>query len=109
LVWIVVYHPEAEMEYHALSTADRNAVDNAVRKLEMYGPTLPYPHQSAVKSSESIRELRPRGGRSRVRPLYRRFTDTFVIGAVAPEAQVNPRLFDRAVRSATTRFAEIEE
>jgi hypothetical protein len=53
-VWIVVYHPEAEMEYHALSAADRSAVDNAVRKLETYGPTLPYPHQSAVKGSDSI-------------------------------------------------------
>jgi hypothetical protein len=109
LVWIVVYHPEAELEYHALSVVDRSAVDNAVRKLETYGPTLPYPHQSAVRGSVSIRELRPRGGRSRVRPLYRRFADTFVIGAVGPEAQVDPRRFERAVRSATTRFAEIEE
>jgi hypothetical protein len=108
-VWQVVYHPEAEMEYHALPAGDRSAVDNAVRKLEMYGPTLPYPHQSAVRGSESIRELRPRGGRSRVRPLYRRFTNTFVIGAVGPEAQADPKRFERAVRSATNRFAEIEE
>ena len=89
--------------------ADRNAVDNAVRKLEAFGPGLPYPHQSAVKGSEAIRELRPRGGRSRIRPLYRRFADTFVIGAIGPEAKVDPKRFERAVRMASTRFAEIEE
>jgi hypothetical protein len=108
-VWSVVYHPEAEAEYRSLSTADRNAIDNAVRKLEAYGPMLPYPHQNAVRGSKSLRELRPRGGRSRVRPLYQRFADTFVIAAIGPEAQVDSRRFDRAVRSATSRLAEIEE
>ena len=47
--------------------------------------------------------------RSRVRPIYQRFANTFMIGAVGPEAQVDPRGFDRAVRLATDRFAEIEE
>jgi hypothetical protein len=56
-VWAVVYHPGAETEYHSLSAADRNAVDNAVRNLETYGPALPYPHQSAVRGSKSLREL----------------------------------------------------
>jgi hypothetical protein len=44
-----------------------------------------------------------------VRPLYQRFADTFVIVAVGAEAQVDSRRFDRAVRSATSRLAEIEE
>jgi hypothetical protein len=48
-------------------------------------------------------------GRSRVRPLYQRFADTFVVGAIGPEAQVNPRRFDQAIRLATSRLAEIEE
>jgi hypothetical protein len=108
-VWDVRYHPGAEVEFHALRPGDRNAVDNAVKKLEAYGPALPYPHQSAVRSSRSVRELRPRSGRSRIRPLYQRFGDVFVIGAIGPEAQVDPRGFDRAVQRAVERFVEIEE
>ena len=108
-MWAVVYHPGAETEYRSLSAADRNAVDNAVRKLETYGPSLPYPHQSAVRDSKSLRELRPRGGRSRVRPLYLRRADTFVIVAIGPESQVDPRRFDRALRLATSRLSDIEE
>ena len=108
-MWSVVYHPDAETEYRSLSSADRNAVDNAVKKLEIYGPVLPYPHQSAVRGSKSLRELRPRSGRSRLRPLFQRFADTFVIGAIGPEAQVDSRRFDRAVRLATRRLAEIKE
>lgn len=108
-MWDVRYHPAAEAEFQALATNDRNAVDNAVKKLEAYGPALPYPHQSAVGGSRPPRELRPRGGRSRVRPLYQRFANTFMIGAVGPEAQVDPKGFDRAVRLATNRLAEIEE
>lgn len=108
-MWDVVYHPGAEPEYRSLSIADRNAVDNAVKKLETYGPVLPYPHQAAVRGSKSLRELRPRGGRSRVRPLYQRHGDTFVIAAIGPEAQVDAKGFDRAVRLATSRLSDIEE
>jgi len=100
--------PKIQESQGRFPTSGSPAVTQPIRA-ERINTTLPYPHQSAVKGSESIRELRPRGGRSRVRPLYRRFADTFVIGAVAPEAQADPRRFDRAVRSATTRFAEIEE
>jgi len=108
-VWDVVYHPGAETEHRSLSVADRNALDNAVKKLETYGPVLPYPHQSAVRGSKSLRELRPRGGRSRVRPLYQRHGDTFVIAAIGPEAQVDAKGFDRAVRLATSRLSDVEE
>jgi hypothetical protein len=44
-----------------------------------------------------------------VRPLYQRFADTFVIAAIGPDAQVDSRRFDWAVRSAKDRLAEIEE
>jgi hypothetical protein len=108
-MWDVRYHPGAEAEFHALLPGDRNAVDNAVKKLEAYGPALPYPHQSAVRGSRSVRELRPRGGRSRMRPLYQRFGDVFVIGAIGPEVQVDSRGFERAVQRAVERLAEIEE
>jgi hypothetical protein len=38
-------------------------------------------------------------------PLYQRFANTFIVVAVGPEAQVDPRGFDRAVRLATNRLA----
>ncbi|MGH2412057.1 MAG: hypothetical protein ACRDGS_17075, partial [Chloroflexota bacterium] len=73
------------------------------------GPTLPFPHQSAVKGVLSVRELRPRSGRCPWRALYRQVGDVFVIAAISPEALVNPREFDRKVRSAVTRLDDIEE
>ncbi len=40
-------------------------------KLGAYGPLLGYPHTSAVRGAEGLRELRPRAGRSAWRALYR--------------------------------------
>ena len=70
---------------------------------------MPYPHQSDVRGGRGLRELRPRAGRSRVRALYGRLGDAFVIVAVAPEALVDRRRFDRAVGVAAQRLAEVEE
>ena len=54
-------------------------------------------------------ELRPRRGNSPWRALYRRIGESFVIGAIAPEAQANPRGFDAAVAAAERRLDEIVE
>ncbi len=81
---------------------------NAVDKLKVAGPALPYPHQSAVHGT-SIRELRPRAGRSPWRAFYRRLGDQFVIGAIGPEAMVDRRGFDRAVTACTIRLVELED
>ncbi|MGH2772106.1 MAG: type II toxin-antitoxin system RelE/ParE family toxin [Actinomycetota bacterium] len=83
---------------------ERNAMDNAVDKLEIFGPQLPYPHQSNVRGADDLRELRPRAGRSPWRAFYRRIGDNFVIGAIGPEAEANPHGFRRAVRAAVTRL-----
>ena len=56
----------------------------------------------------SLRELRPRVGRSQWRCVYERIGDVFVIGAVAPEAQKDKAGFDSAVTTAKARLAEIE-
>lgn len=40
--------------------------------------------------------------------LARRIGDAFVIGAVAPEAQVDPKGFRKACRKAERRLAEVE-
>jgi len=76
-VWKVLKHPKAEPEYDALDLREAVAVDNAIAKLEAAGPALPYPHSSNVQIAEDLRELRPRGGRSRTRALYRRFGAVF--------------------------------
>jgi hypothetical protein len=86
-------------------------MQHAVEKLKAEGPRLMHPHSSAVQGAagKGFRELRPRAGRSRWRPIYRRATpDTFVIIAVAPEATIDQRGFDAAVARAAERFAEIE-
>ena len=103
-VWEVRYHPTAEKEYRQLPTKERFAVENAIEKLRLFGPKLPYPHQSNVKGAQNLRELRPRAGRSPLRAFYRRIDDVFVIGAIGPEAQVDNRKFNRAVEAAQKRL-----
>lgn len=80
---------------------------NAMKKLEAGGPALGAPHTSQVKGT-TLRELRPRQGRSPWRALYRRIGENMVVAAVAPEAEVNRRGFERAVRHAEARLARIE-
>lgn len=108
-MWKVVYVPEAEDEFNGLDAREAVAVENVVRKLEALGPELPFPHSSNVEGAENLRELRPRGGRSRTRPLYRRIGDVFVIGSVGPEAQVDSKGFKKACRTAETRLDKVEE
>jgi hypothetical protein len=82
-------------------------MNHAVEKLIALGPQLPFPHQSSVRGAgEGLRELRPRGGRSPWRAIYRREGDAFWIGAVGPEAEADPHGFDRAVRAARRRLDE---
>lgn len=108
-MWSVVYLPEAERERSTLPEAEVAALINADAKLRALGPALGYPHSSAVRETPGLRELRPPGGRSPWRAVYRRVGDEFVVAAVGPEAQVNERGFRRACRAAADRLAEIEE
>ncbi len=108
--WPVRYHPKARAEADAVPAHERKAVDNAVDKLASLGPLLPFPHSSKVMGDPggSLRELRPRAGRSPWRCIYQRIGDVFVIGAIAPEAQKDKAGFERAVGAAKSRLAEIE-
>jgi hypothetical protein len=108
-MWAVAYLPEAEQERTALPKAERAALINADAKLGVFGPQLGYPHTSAVRHADRLRELRPRAGRSAWRALYRQVGDVFVVAAVGPEAQSDPRGFERAVRRALQRLADLEE
>lgn len=86
-------------------------VNHVVDKLRVDGPGLRHPHQSAVmgKEGKGLRELRPRRGRSRWRPIYRRVGQkAFLILALAPEAETDPRGYRRQVRTAQARLADTE-
>jgi hypothetical protein len=108
--WPVRYHPKARVEANGIPEQERKAIDNAVDKLASLGPSLPFPHSSKVMGEPggSLRELRPRAGRSPWRCIYQRIGDVFVIGAVGPEAQKDKAGFNSAVSAAKVRIAEIE-
>lgn len=108
-MWTYRYLGEAAAEREALVPRERAAIANAEAKLAALGPGLPYPHSSVVRGAERLRELRPRGGRSPWRALYRQIGDEFVVGAVGPEVQADPPGFTSACRRAEARLAQFEE
>lgn len=103
-------HDEALTELKAIPARERKAIANAIMKLEALGPDLGYPHSSAVKGADRLRELRPRSGDSPWRAFYRQVGGTiFIVAAVGPEANVKPRDFDKAIRLAEERLEALEE
>ena len=107
-MWEVGYHPDAQAERRKPHIKARSAIAHAGERLEGFGPGLTYARRSAVRGSKGgVRELRPRGGRSSWRPLYRRVGDVFVVLAVGPEAESDHRGFYRAVSAAEERLREV--
>lgn len=111
--WGVAWHPKALDEKNAIEDAtERAAIAHVIEKLEVDGPALRSPHQSGVmgEAGSGLRELRPRRGRSRWRPLYRRADETsFAILAIGPEAQIDNAGYARAVRLAKQRLKRLEK
>jgi len=108
-MWTCRYVADAAAERESLVPREKAALINAEAKLVALGPTLPYPHSSAVQAADRLRELRPRGGRSRWRAVYRQVGDEFVVAAIAPEAQLDPKRFTAACRRAEARLAELQD
>lgn len=81
----------------------------AVHKLMELGDALDHPHASSVAGARSLRELRPRAGRSRWRAFFRRIGETTYVGGFGPEAKVDPSGFRRAVALAEARLDTIEK
>lgn len=104
----VLAHAAAAEEYRGLPEREQDAMDNAIAKLRGLGDQLRYPHSSAVKGADRLRELRPRAGHSPWRAFYRCIGDVAVIGAFGPEAKVDPRGFRAAVQRAMDRLAAYE-
>lgn len=111
--WVVRWHNGARAELQAISdTRERVAIAHVIEKLQVEGPALRSPHQSAVMGAggSGLRELRPRRGRSRWRPICRRLAEqAFVVLSVAPEAEIDGPGYRRAVRVAQHRLARLEE
>lgn len=111
--WTVLLLPQTEAKLRQLPATERVAVLNAVKKLEALGPDLGYPHSSAVRDADRLRELRPRGEprgeRSAWRAFYRRLGDVFAVAAVGPEAEADPRGFKRTVAAAEEQLEEVED
>lgn len=111
--WEVKWHPKAVEEWRAIADAGEiAAIGRTTEKLEVDGPALAYPHQSAVMGNEGsgLRELRPRRGRSRWRPIYRRIEGRlFAVLAVGPEAGIDKAGYDRAVRAAKQRLDRLKK
>ena len=109
---IVTRHAALQIELQELASTDGQeyvAVRNAILKLGFADARLGYPWTSAVRGADGrgLRELRPRGGRSRVRVLYTQRSTTTILLALAPEGGDDPRGFHRAVLAAQNRRASI--
>lgn len=111
--WDVKWHPKAREEKRSIENAkERVAIAHVIEKLQIDGPALQSPHQSAVMGEDGsgLRELRPRRGRSRWRPIYRRIEEgLFAILSIGPEAEIDRASYDRAVRTAKQRLARLEK
>jgi hypothetical protein len=107
-VWTVRLIDPADTEFQALPRQEKAAMTHAMEKLEALGPHLPFPHSGDVRGARGLRELRPRAGHSPWRAFYRRIGEEMVIGAIGPEAEVNPAGFTRAVQDAQQRLGDFE-
>jgi hypothetical protein len=111
--WSVAWHPKALDEKNAIGdAAERVAIAHVIEKLEVDGPALRSPHQSGVMGEEGfgLRELRPRRGRSRWRPIYRRVEEgLFAILAVVPEAEIDKAGYAKGVHLAKQRLGQLEK
>ncbi len=85
------------------------AAERAISRLLRFDDALGFPHSSGVRSSavRGLRELRPRQGRSRWRPLYVITAGGIQLAALAPEATRDPVGYRRAVDRAAQRLSEM--
>jgi hypothetical protein len=104
-MWRLLVLPEAEDELDSLPKREQAAMVGAFAKLEALGDRLGSPHSSSIQGIAGyLRELRPRAGSSPWRALYRRIGNEMVVGAISPEALVDPRRFKQAVKLAIQRL-----
>jgi hypothetical protein len=71
-MWEVEYTDEFERWWGTLGEKEQASVDASVRLLEKLGPSLSYPHSSAIQQSrhKKMRELRSQCGGRPLRTFY---------------------------------------
>jgi hypothetical protein len=86
-----------------LPAKHRAKVRQAIERLELFGPRLPFPDSSDVKGSE-FRELRTRFAGQQYRVLYLQDGDAFVL--FVGFHKTSDRDLERAVREADKHLAD---
>jgi hypothetical protein len=103
---LVVWDADAVLEFEELrSPKERMSVFKVV-DLVARTRSLEPPHAKSLKGEPGLLELRPRQGRSHVRPIYRRSGSGFVILAVS--VRPDKADFEKAVQDARARCARYE-
>lgn len=101
---VVRYHHEAVEELAGIKDQkQRRAILTVVSHLFQLGDRLVMPHSRPVSGTKKLRELRPSGGQSVLRPLYAPIDDEYVVLTIGPEADTDPQGFRRAVERAQRR------
>lgn len=111
--WEVRWHPRAQSEKRAIGDV-KARVAMLTRSRSSKSTAQGCGVRTRVRSwgddGSGLRELRPRRGRSRWRPIYRRLNeDLFAILSIAPEAEMDKAGYGRAVRAAKRRLAQLEK
>jgi hypothetical protein len=102
-IWLVEYLAEAVQDFQAIEARkERIGVLTVVDKLMALGPSLQPPHVKSLKGEPNLMELRPRQGRSPVRPVFARVGEGYKILAIA----ATKSQFDDAVVTARARAAK---
>ncbi len=83
------------------SKEDKNAIFNAIDKLGQLGEHLVPPHMKPLQGGASLRELRPRQGRTDWRLIYARVGDAYVVLAIGRHDD-----FDALLTQGRRRLAE---
>ena len=67
----LLYMPEFSAWFDGLTEQEQATVQVSLRRLQQEGLSLGWPHSSSIKGSRhALRELRPKQGRSPLRPFY---------------------------------------
>jgi len=104
---VVVWDSEAVREFEELKNVkERKSVHIAVSFLAQT-TTLPMPHAKKLKDEPGLFELRPRSGKSYVRPIYRQTKGGFAILAVS--IKPDKADFPKALENARARFAHHDD
>jgi hypothetical protein len=103
--WIVHWDSRAVEEFATYREKRvRKAILTSAEFLRQLGDRLTEPHAKPLSGERKLRELRPSGGQSTVRPLYARVSEyEFVIFTIAPESVDDASGFRRAVQRAKDR------